>query len=242
MVRRRSQDERTADTKARLRAATEETLLSHGFANASTVEICRLAGVSRGAMLHHYPTKKDLIIDTARCRFERASQEMANLAVALGRGELTVDQFIDGMWEQVFPNRAVILTLESLVASRSDPELQEVIGGYFETMFSGYEAVARGAFGDAGFSVDQRHVLVLLTACAVRGLRHQELMYPNAATTDMVKQALKHTIKSVLAAGPERLGRAIAPIRRTKKPTARLRVPARKILGRTTAKLRSGEQ
>jgi len=211
---RRSQEERSADTRARLRGATLETLLELGYARTSTVEICRRAGVSRGAMLHQYPTKTDLIIDTARHRFERARVEMEQLALGFGRGELTIDAFIAGMWEQVFPIQSVVLTLETLVAARADPELDRVIGGFLADMLQGYEAVATTAFAGTGFSVEQRHVLVLLTACAVRGLRYQQLMHSPPAVVDKVRQALKYSLEAVLNAGPEKLGKAMTVSRR----------------------------
>lgn len=224
---RRSQEERSADTKARLRTATLETLLELGYARTSTVEICRRAGVSRGAMLHHYPTKTDLIIDTARHRFERARIEMEQLALGFGRGELTIDAFIAGMWEQVFPVQSVVLTLETLVAARADPELDRVIGGFLADMLQGYEAVATTAFADTGFSVEQRHVLVLLTACAVRGLRYQQLMHSPPAVVEKVRRALRYSLEAVLVAGPEKLGQAMAPPRRVphQRKTARVEAP-----------------
>lgn len=211
---RRSQEERSAETRAKLRAATLETLLDRGYARTSTVEICRRAGVSRGAMLHHYPAKTDLIIDTARHRFERAKIEMELLAHGLSRGELTIDAFITGMWDQVFPIQAVVLTLETLVAARADPELDRVIGGFLADMLKGYEAVASTAFAERGFSVEQRHVLVLLTACAVRGLRYQQLMHSPPDVIELVRQALKYSLEAVLAAGPDKLGKAMTPPRR----------------------------
>jgi AcrR family transcriptional regulator len=224
---RRSQEERSADTRARLRAATLETLLDYGYARTSTVEICKRAGLSRGAMLHHYPTKTDLIIDTARHRFERARVEMEQLALGFGRGELTIDAFIAGMWEQVFPVQSVVLTLETLVAARADPELDRVIGGFLADMLKGYEAVATTAFAQTGFSAEQRHVLVLLTACTVRGLRYQQLMHSPPEVVALVRQALKYSLESVLAAGPEKLSKAIAPPRRLtrQRKTARTRQP-----------------
>ena len=211
---RRSQEERSADTRARLRVATLEMLLELGYARTSTVEICKRAGVSRGAMLHHYPAKTDLIIDTARHRFERARIEMEQLALGFGRGQLTIDAFIAGMWEQVFPMQAVILTLETLVAARADPEFERVIGAFLADMLQGYEAVATSAFADTGFSVEQRHVLVLLTACAVRGLRYQQLMHSSPAVVEKVKRALKYSLEAVLDAGPEKLGKAMTVSRR----------------------------
>ena len=58
---RRTQAERTAETTAKLLDATADCLVERGYAGTSTVEVCRRAGVSRGALVHHFPSKDDLV-------------------------------------------------------------------------------------------------------------------------------------------------------------------------------------
>ena len=58
---RRTQAERTAGTQAKLLDAAIDCLVELGFAKTSTQEIARRAGVSRGAQLHHFPTKESLV-------------------------------------------------------------------------------------------------------------------------------------------------------------------------------------
>src|SRR5690349_22287634 len=59
---RRSNAERSAATQTRLLDATIECLIERGWAGTSTTEIVRRAGVSRGAQVHHFPTKDDLVL------------------------------------------------------------------------------------------------------------------------------------------------------------------------------------
>jgi AcrR family transcriptional regulator len=65
-VRRGSHAERTAAMRRRLIDAAIETLHDLGYAAATTMAIQNRAGVSRGALVHHFPTKIDLIIATAQ--------------------------------------------------------------------------------------------------------------------------------------------------------------------------------
>ena len=46
--------------RARLLEATVELLVDKGYAGTSTTLVSERAGVSRGAQLHHFPTKQDL--------------------------------------------------------------------------------------------------------------------------------------------------------------------------------------
>ena len=56
------QEERTRAMRARLLEATVECLVERGFAGTSTTLVSERAGVSRGAQLHHFPTKNDLVV------------------------------------------------------------------------------------------------------------------------------------------------------------------------------------
>ena len=56
------QEERTRAMRARLLDATVELLAERGFAGTSTTLVSQRAGVSRGAQLHHFPAKNDLVV------------------------------------------------------------------------------------------------------------------------------------------------------------------------------------
>ena len=58
---RRTQAERTASTRAALLAATVDSLVERGYRGTTTSDVARRAGVSYGALLHHYPTKADVL-------------------------------------------------------------------------------------------------------------------------------------------------------------------------------------
>ena len=52
--------DRTERTKSALRSAMRKLALEQGFAGASTPAIVKLAGVTRGALYHHYSDKREL--------------------------------------------------------------------------------------------------------------------------------------------------------------------------------------
>jgi len=58
---RRTQQERRESTQTALLEATVTCLGRDGYAHTSISSIVEEAGVSRGALLHHYPTKNELI-------------------------------------------------------------------------------------------------------------------------------------------------------------------------------------
>jgi len=67
-----SKAERADATRGALLAAARELFTDHGYAATSTTEIVTRAGVTRGALYHHFPAKHDLF----RAVFEQLEAEV----------------------------------------------------------------------------------------------------------------------------------------------------------------------
>jgi AcrR family transcriptional regulator len=70
---RRTQAERAADTREALIAAARALFAEHGFADVALETIVRAAGVTRGALYHHFPDKTELFAAV----FEQVEAEVA---------------------------------------------------------------------------------------------------------------------------------------------------------------------
>lgn len=80
---RRSQAQRSAATRLALFRTTLKVLIERGYASLRTAEIVERSGLSKGALLHHFPTKDDLLIAAAEFAMEEAlAAERARVAVA----------------------------------------------------------------------------------------------------------------------------------------------------------------
>ncbi len=75
---RRSNDLRTAEMRARLMDAARSLFVAHGFAGTSTPAIVDRAGVTRGALYHHFPDKTAIF----RAVLEREAAEVAAAILA----------------------------------------------------------------------------------------------------------------------------------------------------------------
>jgi AcrR family transcriptional regulator len=60
----RTQAQRRDEMRRVLLDAAVDSLVEHGFAGTTTLEVQRRAGVSRGALLHHFPSKAELLVAT----------------------------------------------------------------------------------------------------------------------------------------------------------------------------------
>jgi AcrR family transcriptional regulator len=122
------QDERSAETRRRLLDATVGCLFERGYAGTTTTEIASRAGVSRGAQLHHFPRKDELVVSALEHVFELRLREMS-VAVAeppSGSREHRLAVVIDAIWP-VFKGPTFCAWLELVVASRTDPALNDAV-------------------------------------------------------------------------------------------------------------------
>jgi AcrR family transcriptional regulator len=124
--RHRTQAERSAETQAALLDATIASLVEVGYSRTSTTAIVRRAGVSRGAQVHHYPTKADLVVAAVERVFAQQEQAFTDSFAALPAGERTLVRAIDLLWA-IFDGPAYPAVLELIVAARTDPELAVVV-------------------------------------------------------------------------------------------------------------------
>ena len=120
---RRTQAERSALTRGQLLDATVECLSALGYARTTTTEIAERAGVSRGAQLHHFPTKAELVITAVGHLFDRRHAEFVDAIGRLPAGAPRTTAAIDLLWRMV-SGPTFYAWLEITVAARTDPELR----------------------------------------------------------------------------------------------------------------------
>lgn len=101
---RRTQADRTALARAALVQSAIALLSEQGFARTTTAAIAQHAGVTTGALHHHFPTKESLLLAVL--------DELADEAVALLRALRDADVHDDG------PARAIVTSLWSFYGSR----------------------------------------------------------------------------------------------------------------------------
>ena len=108
--------------------ATVACLYERGYAGTTTVEIASRAGVSRGAQLHHFPTKDELVVKALEYVLALRAEEVRALSAGLPSGDPIerLHGLIDLLWP-IFKSPTFYAWLELVVASRTDPTLREPV-------------------------------------------------------------------------------------------------------------------
>lgn len=195
---RRSQDERSSATIASLSEATIALMTEVGFTNLTTINIAKRAGVSRGAMLHHFPSKVELVVYAAGEMWGEVVAAGKKLRAACDPDRPDPDFFVSAIWEEVMTERHVSVSVDIMLAARGDPMLKPHLDSWVLKMFASYRETAHHAFGRAGLSETECDALIATIASTLRGQRIAEMMAPEITSGPAVRAMLSTLVRDRL--------------------------------------------
>lgn len=103
--------------------ATLDTLVDSGYKGTTTTAVAHRANVSLGALLHHFPTKADLLAAAVGHACDRRLAEFRESITAAGAAtDDQLDTAIDLLWTMM-TGPTYTAFVELWVAARTEPEL-----------------------------------------------------------------------------------------------------------------------
>jgi AcrR family transcriptional regulator len=168
VVVRTPQEQRTRAMRQRLMEATVECLVERGWSGTSTTLVSERAGVSRGAQLHHFPTKQDLVFAAVEHLTELRGAELVEAARRLPAGKRRTRAVLE-MLADHFTSPVFTAALELWVAARTEPELHAQVVPLEQRLGRDAHRLTVELLG-ADESVAGRRELVQATLDLMRGL------------------------------------------------------------------------
>ena len=165
---RRTQEERSSATRALLLNATIDCLIDLGYSDTTTTVIAERAGVSRGAQLHHYPTKAELVAAAVEHLARKIGAELTSELERVRESGGDLMAGIDVLWAR-YESPLFAAWLELAVAARTDPELRASLDPVEMRLRSAIERIADDFVGGPGSRERYGH-LVELTFHVLQGL------------------------------------------------------------------------
>jgi AcrR family transcriptional regulator len=120
------QKRKSAQTRVAILDAAVDCLAAHGYARTTTQLIAQTANISRGAMMHHYATKQELIDSVIDYTFFKRMQAFTVDVQSLSDRERVRDQAGIELFWQSLQTREYEAYLELAIAARTDAELREM--------------------------------------------------------------------------------------------------------------------
>jgi AcrR family transcriptional regulator len=121
---RRTQAERRAATRAALLDAMLACLVEDGYAGVTTRRVSERAGVSQGALQHHFASKEEFVIEAMRHATDRlAADAMRRMDLDDLHDPARQAAFLDEVW-RLHRSPTFKASLELWIAARTDEELR----------------------------------------------------------------------------------------------------------------------
>lgn len=187
--RRRTQEERRNETRALLLDVTIECLFELGYAGTTTTEVADRAGLSRGAQLHHFGNKQQLVVAAMEQLFQRRLEEFRQGLEQLPEGADVVEAAVRLLWK-IFSGPTYYAYMELVVAARTDPELNEVIVELNRGFDEQVDVVFQEFFADTPETEGYYDVIWTGVLALMGGLAFERIIRPGDDRIERVVQLL----------------------------------------------------
>jgi AcrR family transcriptional regulator len=196
---RRTQGERSAATRERLLDATIDCLVELGYAGTTTTEIVRRAGVSRGAQVHHFHTKAELvehaIVHLSRRRREELRHELETAKANGDRFSLAVD-----LLAKSFSGPLFAAAMELVVAARTDEALRPAVRAVERDADEGIRELCAKVFGPEALRRKSFRDAIEMTIRLAAGMAMTQMMRGEGNEAELLA-AWKRAVRPLIEEG-----------------------------------------
>ena len=165
---------RSEKTYLSLLESTLKVIHKEGYQNATTPQIAKTSGVSRGALHHHFSTKMGLIVAAADYLLAKTADQIEREAADAVAHDTTLETFLDNMWK-LFSGPFYYVSLELIVASRTDTELRSRMVPIVKRFHHALNRTWFRHFSGKN-SVEKEEMMLNMTLCLLRGMGVQTVL------------------------------------------------------------------
>jgi AcrR family transcriptional regulator len=169
VARRRTQAERSEETRTRILKAAANLIRKRGYARFRTAEVAEEAGLSRGAQLHHFPTKDSLVVATLEYVFEQAQALSRRRASAVNRPRDLIEAVIEDAREFFFSEHFMV-AIDIVLSTSTDQSVRKQVLDISRKARRPVETAWTGALAASGVPSQLASDIVALTLSLVRGM------------------------------------------------------------------------
>lgn len=178
---------RSEETRTRILEAAERCFAQSGYDGTSVSQICQAAGVSKGALYHHYESKQDIFVELLNRWLEEMEFQLADLSesvIPVPERLLSMSAIIGSVL--LIPQEQLLIYLEFVNRAVRNPKLWErTIGPYTYYHQQLTELVEAGVSEGSLRAVQPKTAARIIIALAM-GLLLQGFLDPTGADWDQV--------------------------------------------------------
>jgi AcrR family transcriptional regulator len=188
--------------RRRILDATVVCLQEYGYAGTTIGQVVAKAGITRGALAHHFAAKSELVATAVGYIAATRTTELIARGQHARDAEDPIDAGLELLWS-AHQGPMFVAVAELWVAARTDPELQRRIAYMEQATNAIVVELAKALFGPAGADPEVRN-LVYTAMDVVRGILMAKIAMPRSndeheARWRRAKESLRMLFEHALA-------------------------------------------
>jgi AcrR family transcriptional regulator len=195
---RRTQAERSEESRTRLLDAAIACLTERGYTRTTVQEVSRRAGLSVGCQQHHFPSKTDLMVAAMEHLYDQRRQSLIGALAGLPAGPERAPALVRLLWEAL-SGESFQAYVELVVASRTDPALRAPMERLSHRMGDETRATFLAHFAATDVAAPYEHLFPAFLFGLLEGLAFTHMAMPGREDVIESVQALAEIAPRVLA-------------------------------------------
>ncbi len=200
---RRTQAQRSHETQQRVLNAAVQVLGERGYAGFRTAEVVTVAGVSKGALTHHFRSKDELVLAALEHSFRNAAQRGRQRARHVSSADDAIRALLEDSSDFFMSDVFLIAVDLAILGGRNAPNNARVKEISLAHRIPVENAWA-DALVDAGVPPPLARDLRDMTTSLVRGMAVRKLLADDPAGFDRIARLWRTMVTQYLAARTER--------------------------------------
>jgi AcrR family transcriptional regulator len=193
---RRTQSERSAETREKVIQAVVECIAEQGLSNTTAVRIAERAGVTWGAIAHQFGDKESVLLAALERSIENMGRDLESLAVGHESARARVSLLVDETWKRL-NDPELHAFLEILLNSRTHPD-PKLRSRYEDVLESLTARIWEDLFAEFGLDSRSSGAVRNLTFSALLGLAILAMVWPQTRSFTHEIETLKRGVVRML--------------------------------------------
>jgi AcrR family transcriptional regulator len=152
-----------------------ELLHDDGIARTSTASIAKRAGVSRGALTHHFATREDILTAAIADLLTQTTKDLHRFAEKFAANGGSSDEIVDYIWK-IMSDRLWFVTMEFLPEARHNAGFKAQLVPVVRAFHAGLDAIWVALANRTGAEPGHVRTIMNATMCLVRGMLSQTIL------------------------------------------------------------------
>ncbi len=182
-------------TKDKIVSAVIGLIREKGYAAASSTEIAKRAGVTWGAVQHHFGGKEEILGEVLERSHRTFQHSLADARFVSGTPKARVAKYVDVAWEH-YRGAEYMATIEILLAGRAYGSATDALA--ISRSKAEHLALGRRIFHDSAASNQRLQQCIYIVHCMLTGILIETVLEPAGFDTGVYTGHLKKTVLQLL--------------------------------------------